>query len=178
MFLDPAELIMQPSHLCASCCFNTGNLTPLCSHVRRIAVEFSKIKSKKNRCVQLQPTVLQFATRSSSNKAIVSAAVLAKRRISSLKCRCSKNGIPSSMSKRQNQLSLFLHSVPKLTCAYIHAPFQHTAKQSWAQHTSLSHSGVDGLRIAVAMFTLHFSQLTRINQQQNLHEIFQNDMIT
>ena len=46
----------------------------------------------------------------------------------------------------QNHFSVFPHFVSKLTF---------TAKQTRVQHTSLSHSGVDGKRIAVAMFTLY-----------------------
>ena len=105
VFLDPAALIMQPSHLCASSCFSTRNTIPLFV-CKEDGGWTSEVKTTVFAAFNCNPMFCNLLTRS-SNKAIASAAVRAKRRISSAKRRSSKDGIVSPRSKPHPFVSAF-----------------------------------------------------------------------
>ena len=96
---------MQPSHLCASSCFSTRNTVPLfvCKEDGGWTCEGKTTVFAAFNC---NPMFCNLRT-GSSNKAIASAAVRAKRRISSAKRRSSKDGIVSPRSKPYPFVSAF-----------------------------------------------------------------------
>ena len=124
---------MQPSHLWASCCCTTRNLSFDCFILCSIATRCSVI------CVPdrpIEPLLLQLFVQVEGHH---------QRSVGTVK-------LP------------FIAKV-KTTLQ------QHTATQTRAQHTSLSHPGVDGKNFFVAMFTLHFPPLVGINEVQIPNEM-------